>query len=59
MQFERYCEIPGVRAVTTGPNVQTVIRGLGFNRILTLFDGVRQEGQQWGDSMVLKLLIQY
>jgi len=23
---------------------------LGFNRILTLYDGVRQEGQQWGDE---------
>jgi iron complex outermembrane receptor protein len=23
---------------------------LGYNRILTLYDGVRQEGQQWGDE---------
>ena len=44
-------KIPGVRAVTTGPNIsKPVIRGLGFNRILTLYDGVRQEGQQWGDE---------
>jgi iron complex outermembrane receptor protein len=44
-------KIPGVRAVTTGPNVsKPFIRGLGYNRILTLFDGVRQEGQQWGDE---------
>ncbi len=44
-------KIPGVRAVTTGPNVsKPVIRGLGFNRILTLYDGIRQEGQQWGDE---------
>jgi len=44
-------KIPGVRAVTTGPNVsKPFIRGLGFNRILTLYDGVRQEGQQWGDE---------
>lgn len=43
--------VPGVSAVTTGPNVaKPFIRGLGFNRILTLFDGVRQEGQQWGDE---------
>ncbi len=42
---------PGVNAVTTGPNVsKPFIRGLGFNRVLTLFDGVRQEGQQWGDE---------
>ena len=44
-------KIPGVRAVTTGPNVsKPFIRGLGYNRILTLYDGVRQEGQQWGDE---------
>lgn len=44
-------KIPGVTAVTTGPNVsKPFIRGLGFNRILTLYDGFRQEGQQWGDE---------
>lgn len=44
-------KIPGVNTVTTGPNVsKPYIRGLGYNRILTLFDGVRQEGQQWGDE---------
>jgi len=43
--------VPGVNAVTTGPNVsKPFIRGLGYNRVLTLFDGVRQEGQQWGDE---------
>jgi iron complex outermembrane receptor protein len=43
--------LPGVSAVTTGPNVsKPFIHGLGFNRVLTLFDGVRQEGQQWGDE---------
>jgi len=43
--------LPGVSAVSTGPNVsKPIIRGLGFNRVLTLFDGVRQEGQQWGDE---------
>ena len=44
-------KIPGVRAVTTGPNVsKPFIRGLGYNRILSLYDGIRQEGQQWGDE---------
>jgi iron complex outermembrane receptor protein len=44
-------KLPGITAVTTGPNVsKPYIRGLGFNRILTLYDGVRQEGQQWGDE---------
>lgn len=43
--------VPGISEVTTGPNVsKPFIRGLGFNRILTLYDGVRMEGQQWGDE---------
>ncbi len=44
-------KIPGLNAVTTGPNIsKPFIRGLGYNRVLTLFDGVRQDGQQWGDE---------
>ena len=43
--------VPGLNAVNTGPNVsKPFIRGLGYNRVLTLYDGVRQEGQQWGDE---------
>lgn len=43
--------VPGVTAVTTGPNIsKPFIRGLGYNRVLTLYDGIRQEGQQWGDE---------
>ncbi len=42
---------PGINAVSTGPNVaKPVIRGLSYNRVLSLFDGIRQEGQQWGDE---------
>ncbi|MCL1034732.1 TonB-dependent receptor [Elizabethkingia anophelis] len=42
---------PGLVAVKTGPNVsKPFIRGLGYNRVLTLYDGHRQEGQQWGDE---------
>jgi iron complex outermembrane receptor protein len=44
-------KIPGISEVTTGPNVsKPYIHGLGYNRVLTLYDGVRQEGQQWGDE---------
>jgi iron complex outermembrane recepter protein len=44
-------KIPGISAVTTGPNIsKPYIHGLGYNRVLTLYDGVRQEGQQWGDE---------
>jgi iron complex outermembrane receptor protein len=43
--------VPGLTAVTTGPNVsKPFIRGLGYNRVLTLYNGLRQEGQQWGDE---------
>lgn len=42
---------PGVSQVTTGSGIsKPVIRGLGFNRVLVVNDGVRQEGQQWGDE---------
>ena len=42
---------PGVAQVTTGSGIsKPVIRGLGYNRIVTVSDGVRQEGQQWGDE---------
>lgn len=42
---------PGVSQITTGGGIaKPVIRGLGYNRIVTVVDGVRQEGQQWGDE---------
>jgi iron complex outermembrane receptor protein len=49
--IDAIAKMPGINAVTTGPNVsKPYIHGLGYNRILTLFDGIRQEGQQWGDE---------
>ncbi len=43
--------IPGVSQITTGAAVsKPVIRGLSYNRIITMSDGVKQEGQQWGDE---------
>jgi len=44
-------KIPGVSQITTGPSIsKPVIRGLGYNRIVTLDDGIKQQGQQWGDE---------
>ena len=44
-------KLPGVNQVSTGPAIsKPVIRGLGLNRVITLNDGIRQEGQQWGDE---------
>ena len=43
-------EVPGISQITTGPDIsKPVIRGLGYNRVITLNNGIRQEGQQWGD----------
>jgi len=41
----------GVSQITTGAGIsKPVIRGLGFNRVVVVNDGIRQEGQQWGDE---------
>jgi iron complex outermembrane receptor protein len=49
--IDAIAKVPGVTAVTTGPNIsKPFIRGLGYNRVLTLYDGMRNEGQQWGDE---------
>lgn len=42
---------PGISQVTTGSGIsKPVIRGLGYNRVIVLRDGIRQEDQQWGDE---------
>ena len=49
--IDALANLPGVNAVTTGPNIsKPFIHGLGYNRVVTLEDGIRQEGQQWGDE---------
>jgi iron complex outermembrane receptor protein len=49
--IDAIANLPGVSAVTTGPNVsKPFIHGLGYNRVVTAEDGIRQEGQQWGDE---------
>jgi iron complex outermembrane recepter protein len=47
---------PGVSQISTGPAIsKPVIRGLGYNRVITIHDGVKQEGQQWGDEHGLEI----
>lgn len=42
---------PGVAQIATGPAIsKPSIRGLGYNRVVVVNDGIRQEGQQWGDE---------
>lgn len=41
--------LPGVNAIGIGPNQsKPQIRGLGFNRVATVENGIKHEGQQWG-----------
>src|SRR6185312_8027528 len=47
---------PGVSQMTLGPNIsKPFIRGLGYNRVVTVNDGVRQEGQQWFDEFGIEI----
>jgi len=49
--IDEIANLPGISAVTTGPNIsKPFIHGLGYNRVVTSVDGIRQEGQQWGDE---------
>jgi iron complex outermembrane receptor protein len=42
---------PGISQVSTGAAIsKPIIRGMGYNRVISLYNGVRQEGQQWGDE---------
>lgn len=42
---------PGISQITTGSGIsKPVIRGLGYNRVIVVNNGIRQEGQQWGDE---------
>ncbi|MEH6307133.1 TonB-dependent receptor [Olivibacter sp. CPCC 100613] len=44
-------EIPGINMLQTGATIaKPVIHGMHSNRILMLNNGIRQEGQQWGNE---------
>ena len=47
---------PGMSQVTTGAGLsKPIIRGLGFNRVITMHDGVRQEDNQWGEEHSIQI----
>ncbi len=49
--IDAIARIPGVSQVNTGGAIsKPIIRGLGYNRVLTMVDGAREEAQQWGDE---------
>lgn len=44
-------KVPGVSGITDGQSItKPVIRGLGYNRVLTINDGVEQVDQPWFDE---------
>lgn len=47
---------PGVSQISTGAGIgKPVIRGLGYNRVVVVEQGIRQEGQQWGGEHGLEI----
>ncbi len=54
--IDAIARMPGVSQLTTGGAIsKPVIRGLGYNRVAVVSDGIRQEGQQWGDEHGIEL----
>ena len=48
--------LPGLSQISTGTGIsKPVIRGLGYNRVVVVDQGIRQEGQQWGDEHGLEV----
>ena len=49
-------QMPGIKAMTIGSSQsKPTIRGLGFNRMLVAENGIKHEGQQWGDDHGLEI----
>lgn len=49
--MEGIATMPGVQSLNTGVGIgKPVIRGLSGNRVLTYFQGIRYENQQWGND---------
>lgn len=49
-------KIPGVKAIQIGQGFsKPMIRGLSFNRVAVLQNGIKQQGQQWGADHGLEI----
>ncbi|WP_234735137.1 TonB-dependent receptor [Tellurirhabdus bombi] len=49
--IDAVAKLPGMSQISTGVGLsKPIIRGLGFNRVITMHDGVRQEDNQWGEE---------
>ncbi len=49
-------KLPGMSQLSTGVGLsKPMIRGLGFNRVITMHDGIRQEDNQWGEEHAIQV----
>lgn len=49
-------KIPGIKSMQIGQGQsKPVIRGLGFNRVAVIQNGIKQQGQQWGADHGLEI----
>lgn len=49
-------DIPGVKAMSIGSGQsKPTIRGMGFNRMIVAENGIKHEGQQWGEDHGLEI----
>ncbi len=54
--IDRISSTPGISQLSTGPGIsKPVIRGMGYNRVVVVDNGIRQESQQWGDEHGLEV----
>jgi iron complex outermembrane receptor protein len=54
--IDAIAKVPGVSAITDGQSIsKPVIRGLGYNRVVVVNDGIVQQGQQWGDEFGIEV----
>ncbi len=48
--------LPGVKSIAIGSsNSKPLIRGLGFNQVVVIENGIKHEGQQWGADHGLEI----
>lgn len=48
--------VPGVKAMSIGSGQsKPIIRGMGFNRMVVAENGIKHEGQQWGEDHGLEI----
>lgn len=54
--MQSLAKLSGVKAMAVGSGEsKPIIRGLGFNRVLVAENGIKHEGQQWGDDHGLEV----